>query len=54
MFSKTSAYQPRPATLIVFPSVTMHEVPATPGRRVVVAMSQFKQLGLDPAAPAAG
>jgi hypothetical protein len=38
----------------MFPGVTLHEVPATPGRRVVVAMNLFKQLGLDPAAAAAG
>jgi len=47
VFSKTSAFQPRPATLIMFPGITMHEVPATPGRRVVVAMNLFKQLGLE-------
>ena len=52
VFSKTSAYQPKPGTLIMFPGVTMHEVPATPGRRVVVAMNLFKQLGLDPTATA--
>ncbi len=55
VFSKTSAYQPRPGTLVMFPGITMHEVPATPGRRVVVAMNLFKQLALDPnPAPAAG
>lgn len=54
VFSRTSAYQPRPGTLIMFPGITMHEVPATPGRRVVVAMNLFKQLALDPAAAAAG
>lgn len=53
VFSKTSAYQPRLGTLIMFPGITMHEVPATPGRRVVVAMNLFKQLGLDPTAAAA-
>jgi hypothetical protein len=53
VFSKTSAYQPRPGTLIMFPGITMHEVPATPGRRVVVAMNLFKQLGLDPMTAAA-
>jgi hypothetical protein len=52
VFSKTSAYQPKPQTLVMFPGVTMHEVPATPGRRVVVAMNLFKQLGLNPAPPA--
>lgn len=54
VFSKTSAYQPRPATLVMFPGIAMHEVPATPGRRVVVAMNLFKQLALDPTAAAAG
>jgi len=52
VFSKTSVYQPRPATLIMFPGITMHEVPATPGRRVVVAMNLFKQLALAPPPPA--
>lgn len=50
VFSKNSAYQPRPATLIMFPGIAMHQVPATPGRRVVVAMNLFKQLALEPAA----
>jgi hypothetical protein len=53
VFSKTSAYHPQPGTLVMFPGVAMHEVPATPGRRVVVAMNLFKQLGLDPTAVAA-
>ncbi|RZJ13096.1 MAG: hypothetical protein EOP39_01885 [Rubrivivax sp.] len=54
VFSKTSAFQPRPATLVMFPGIAMHEVPATAGRRVVVAMNLFKQLALDPRAAAAG
>lgn len=53
VFSKTSAYHPRPATLVMFPGITMHEVPATPGRRVVVAMNLFKKLATD-SVPAAG
>lgn len=53
VFSKTSVYQPRPATLIMFPGIAMHEVPATPGRRVVVAMNLFKQLALGPQPEAA-
>ena len=48
VFSKTSVYHPRPGTLIMFPGIAMHEVPATPGRRVVVAMNLFKQLALTP------
>ena len=50
VFSGSSAYQPRPQTLIMFPGITRHEVPATPGRRVVVAMNLFKQLAQGPAA----
>ena len=50
VFSKTSVYQPRPATLVMFPGIAMHEVPATPGRRVVVAMNLFKRLALTAAA----
>jgi hypothetical protein len=52
VFSGSSAYQPQPATLVMFPGIAMHEVPATAGRRVVVAMNLFKQLALAPAAPA--
>ena len=52
VFSPASVYQPRPQTLIMFPGVTRHEVPATPGRRVVVAMNLFKRLSLEPAAAA--
>lgn len=54
VFSKTSAYQPQPGTLVMFPGIAMHEVPATPGRRVVVAMNLFKQMATGPAAAAAG
>ena len=53
VFSKTSVYHPRPSTLVMFPGIAMHEVPATPGRRVVVAMNLFKQLALPSVAPAA-
>ena len=53
VFSGKSAFYPRPATLVMFPGITMHEVPPTPGRRVVVALNLFKQLAV-PAAPAAG
>lgn len=53
VFSKSSVYHPRPATLVMFPGIAMHEVPATPGRRVVVAMNLFKQLALPGEVPAA-
>jgi hypothetical protein len=46
VFSDKSAYQPKPATLVMFPGIMMHEVPPTPGRRVVVAMNLFKTLAL--------
>lgn len=52
VFGKNSRFQPRPATLIMFPGIAMHEVPATPGRRVVVAMNLFKQLALQGAGAA--
>jgi hypothetical protein len=52
VFSDRSAFQPRPATLVMFPGITVHSVPPTPGRRVVVAMNLFKTLALMP--PAAG
>lgn len=52
VFGKNSLFQPRPATLIMFPGIAMHEVPATPGRRVVVAMNLFKQLALQGAGAA--
>ncbi|MFG6467467.1 hypothetical protein [Roseateles sp. BYS87W] len=48
VFSGTSAYQPKPATMVMFPGIARHEVPATAGRRVVVAMNLFKQLALTP------
>lgn len=48
VFSGSSAYQPQPATLVMFPGIAMHEVPATAGRRVVVAMNLFKQLAAGP------
>lgn len=50
VFSRDSVYHPRPATLVMFPGIAMHEVPPTPGRRVIVAMNLFKQLALKPAA----
>ncbi len=50
VFSDTSLYQPRPATLILFPGIATHQVPATAGRRVVVALNLFKRLALTAAA----
>ena len=36
----------------MFRGITMHELPPTPGRRVVVAMNLFKQLAIPEPAPA--
>jgi hypothetical protein len=52
IFAGKHTLQPRPGTLVVFPGILDHEVPATPGRRVVVAMNLSKQLTF--AARAAG
>ncbi len=35
--------QPVPGTLVLFPGILTHEVPPTPGRRVVVAMNLHKK-----------
>lgn len=54
VFSGGSAYQPRPRTLVMFPGIAMHEVPQTPGRRVVVAMNLFKQVAMPAGEPGSG
>lgn len=38
--------QPQNDLLVLFPGILNHEVPKTPGRRVVVSMNIFKTLGL--------
>ena len=43
IFSGERVHQPRPGTLIVFPSILDHEVPASEGQRVVVAMNLIKK-----------
>jgi len=50
VFSAQSVFHPKPGMLVMFPGITMHEVPPTPGRRVVVAMNLFKTMALTPAA----
>jgi hypothetical protein len=44
IFAGRRRLQPRPGTLVIFPGVLDHEVPDTPGRRVVVAMNLAKKL----------
>lgn len=41
-FAGGASYQPRPNTMVIFPGILVHEVPPTPGRRVVVAMNLSK------------
>jgi hypothetical protein len=43
IFAGRHVHQPKPETLVIFPGILDHEVPATPGRRVVVAMNLSKQ-----------
>lgn len=42
VFDSKIAIQPTNNLLVLFPGVLNHEVPATPGRRVVIAMNLFK------------
>lgn len=42
VFSKSMAYQPKPNTMVLFPGILEHEVPANAGRRVVVSMNLHK------------
>ncbi len=43
VFSGNTPVQPRPGMLLLFPGILDHEVPATSGRRVVVAMNLYKK-----------
>ncbi len=46
IFEGSVQVQPVPNLLVMFPGILNHEVPKTPGRRVVVAMNMFKTEGL--------
>ncbi len=54
VFGGDTPVQPRPGMLLIFPGILDHEVPDTPGRRVVVAMNLAKVPTLAAAAPAPG
>lgn len=43
IFAGTTAVQPRPGMVIIFPGILDHEVPATNARRTVVAMNLYKK-----------
>lgn len=43
VFAGKTAHQPTPGSMVLFPGILDHEVPATPGRRVVVAMNLAKR-----------
>ncbi len=42
VFENGMQVQPQADLLVLFPSILNHEVPATPGRRVVISMNLFK------------
>ena len=46
IFEGNVQVQPSQNLLVMFPGILNHEVPKTPGRRVVVAMNMFKTEGL--------
>ena len=43
IFGGKLAIKPKPNMLVMFPGILMHEVPATEGRRIVVAMNMNKR-----------
>jgi hypothetical protein len=43
IFGGKLAIKPKPNMLVLFPGILMHEVPATEGRRIVVAMNLNKR-----------
>ena len=47
IFSGKLNIQPKPNMLVLFPGILVHEVPATSGRRVVVAMNMNKRAVFD-------
>ena len=44
IFGGKTAHQPTPGSMVMFPGILDHEVPATPGRRVVVAAQSLARL----------
>lgn len=50
VFAGHTPVQPRPGMLLLFPGILDHEVPATAGKRVVVAMNLYKKAMLAPPA----
>lgn len=53
IFGGKTAHQPTPGSMVLFPGILDHEVPATPGRRVVVAMNLAKRSTMFAEAPTA-
>ena len=47
IFAGKLAVKPKPNMLVMFPGILMHEVPATEGRRVVIAMNLNKRATFD-------
>jgi hypothetical protein len=47
IFSRKLHIKPKPNMLVMFPGILVHEVPATSGRRVVVAMNLNKRALFD-------
>jgi hypothetical protein len=43
IFGGKLAIKPKPNMLVIFPGILMHEVPATEGRRIVIAMNMNKR-----------
>jgi hypothetical protein len=46
VFENGLAVNPQEGLLVMFPGILHHEVPKTPGRRVVVSMNLFKTFGI--------
>jgi hypothetical protein len=43
VFSRSLAIHPEPRSMVLFPGILTHEVPANKGRRVVISMNLFKR-----------
>lgn len=46
IFSHQVAIHPKPGSMVLFPGILRHEVPANKGRRVVISMNLFKRPAL--------
>lgn len=46
VFENGFGVQPQEGLMVMFPGMMYHEVPHTPGRRVVVSMNLFKTIGM--------